>query len=245
MKRLSSPETPHPNIVQFVDFVDQQYLVMELCSGGDLRSVIGRNRTVEMDHCVAFRVLLHCCEGLRRIHELGLLHRDVKPENILLSCPDPSVATFKLADMGFLRCERECQRIEPDDSKRCGTPLYWAPEIAGVRRSHWKGSDIWAAGCCCYEVWAGRRVHSVGRGRASSRGSKITDSERHELIKQSIHCGSIGGDDSHAMLRFLVGTCCQADPRMRTTMPNLLTVLRGMTQQTNKQTTVWNCCIFN
>jgi serine/threonine-protein kinase ULK/ATG1 len=82
------------------------------------------------------------------IHKLNFIHRDLKPQNILLS-EDSEQATLKIADFGFARS------LQPFDMAAtiCGSPLYMAPEI--LRHERYDGrADLWSVGAIIFElIW--------------------------------------------------------------------------------------------
>ncbi len=122
------------------------YLVMEYCSGGDLERVHGK----QLGECAVQRIIHQLSKALRALNERNVVHRDLKPGNILLSSKKQD-AMIKLADFGFAR------RLGPDEYTRtfCGTPLYMAPEIL-AGDSYGLKSDLWSIGVLMYLFLTGR-----------------------------------------------------------------------------------------
>ena len=124
----------HPNIVQLFDVVEEGPpsnkldLVMELCPGGDLADAL--RRSGPLPEAAAGGLLRQLAAGLRALAEGHLVHRDLKPGNLLLSGPLPGAAsapTLKIADFGFARVVGPARLA----ATLCGSPLYMAPEARG------------------------------------------------------------------------------------------------------------------
>lgn len=137
----------HPNICQLHDVYDTTnylHLVMELCDGGMLFTDIAkRHHYFESDAATAAKALF---EAVKYLHNQGVAHRDIKPQNILLD----KHGTMKLADFGFSKVFGTSSGAEMLMRTQCGTPDYVAPEVWGepndVRYS--KQVDIWSLGAC-------------------------------------------------------------------------------------------------
>ncbi|CAK9048599.1 unnamed protein product [Durusdinium trenchii] len=145
----------HPNIVRFRDLKKSTahfYLVLEYCAGGDLSQFLRAKGRVHEE--TARRFLKQIASGLFVLHSSNHLHRDLKPQNILLS--DNSIdPVLKLADFGFARA------LQPQDMAAtvCGSPLYMAPEI--LRHEPYDAkADLWSVGAILYELLLGRTPFS-------------------------------------------------------------------------------------
>lgn len=140
----------HKNIVKFRDLkksVGHYYLILEYCAGGDLAKFI-RSRG-RLDEKLAQRFLQQLSEGLLVLHKLNFIHRDLKPQNILLTDTSDHT-TLKIADFGFARS------LGPADMAAtvCGSPLYMAPEILRHEKYDAK-ADLWSLGTILYELLFG------------------------------------------------------------------------------------------
>ena len=173
----------HPHIVQYYDdFVDdlgKTFIIMEYCGNGDLASLIDshkRNRTWA-DESFIWKVLGQITSALQMCHrhyniEKGvfttIIHRDVKPANILLDHNyDVKLCDFGLATELFpdeSHSRHECKGMpqlltcmasihNDHDDGMCGTPFYMAPERVN-RCNYDERSDIWSLGCIIYELAA-------------------------------------------------------------------------------------------
>jgi serine/threonine protein kinase len=141
----------HPNIVSLYALEQTQtgrYIVMDYCEGGTLRSLI------QEDICLypaqALRVVAEMLSGLDHVHRQGVIHCDVKPENILLTFT-PEGWTAKLSDFGIARLSQE---IGPQDVQ-LGSPAYMAPECFQGEYSY--ASDLYAVGIVLFELLTGHR----------------------------------------------------------------------------------------
>lgn len=147
MKRLK-----HDNVVELYDLYTTEtniFLVLELCKGGDLSSAIKRNGG-RFEEIQVKRMLSQIAKGLAALHEQNLIHRDLKPQNLLLTGKDVSMATVKIADFGFAK------HIQPDAmiETLCGSPLYMAPEILKFEKYDAK-ADLWSVGTILFELLCG------------------------------------------------------------------------------------------
>jgi serine/threonine protein kinase len=142
----------HPNIVAAYgagDVNGTPYLSMEFVDGWSLK-VRARmmQRIPERD---ALTIVAHAAAGLGHAHQRGFLHRDVKPDNILLG-KDGSV---KVADLGLAKCVDDDQRLTRTGIA-LGTPIYISPEQARGKREIGPGTDIYSLGASLYHILTGR-----------------------------------------------------------------------------------------
>jgi serine/threonine protein kinase/predicted ATPase/DNA-binding SARP family transcriptional activator len=142
----------HPNIVNMLAaFEDEgQYcIVMEYVGGGSLRALLNRQATLPPDQVVA--IGLELADALSRAHHLGIIHRDLRPENVLLA----EDGTPRLADFGVAHLERADVRLTQTGSL-LGSPAYMSPEALRGETLDAR-SDIWSLGVLLYELLAGQR----------------------------------------------------------------------------------------
>lgn len=151
----------HEHIVRMLaSFQDDTfvYLVMEVCLYGNLFSYLQTNGPLsEISARLIMKQLLHT---LHYLHENGIIHRDLKLSNILVS--DAAEAPrIKLCDFGLA-----VRREHPDEEhfKVCGTLQYMAPEIA-TKQAHSFPVDMWSAGCIFYYVVFGAPPFDQGYGK--------------------------------------------------------------------------------
>lgn len=144
----------HPNVVAVYDWGREDdrtyYMVMEYVSGTDLRDVLVGRRALEPAHAV--EVVAALCDALGAAHERGLVHRDVKPENVLIS----RTGDVKVADFGIAAVV-DAERTVPGAAV-AGTLRYLSPEQAAGADGT-AASDLWAAGAVLAELLTGRPPH--------------------------------------------------------------------------------------
>ena len=130
----------HPNLVAFVDAVprtERIYVVLEFLSGGDLQKYIRSKGRLQEG--TAQKWIGHLASGLECLWSRSLVHRDLKPQNLLLTeATDQGV--LKIGDFGFARQLGPSKLAET----LCGSPLYMAPEILALKRYDAK-ADLWSA----------------------------------------------------------------------------------------------------
>ena len=140
----------HQNVVAVHDWgaADEQtyYMVMEYVAGTDLRDIlVGRG---PMDPAHAAEISISICEALAAAHRTGLVHRDVKPENVLIARD----GTVKVADFGIAAVV-DAERTLPGGTI-LGTLRYLSPEQAAGKEAGFL-SDVWGVGAVLYELLTG------------------------------------------------------------------------------------------
>jgi serine/threonine-protein kinase len=156
----SATRIKHPSVVDVLD-IDQDpsdgslYMVQELLAGETLRqhlSAKGRLSVAE-----AARILEPIMEGLAAAHEAGVVHRDVKPENIVLSVDHTGAPAPKLIDFGISKITAGDVAQLSQTDRVIGTPLYMSPEQLHPGEGIDGRTDVWAVGVLLFELLAGRR----------------------------------------------------------------------------------------
>ncbi|XP_064117955.1 serine/threonine-protein kinase H1 homolog [Macrobrachium nipponense] len=141
-----------PYIIQLVevfDSVDKIYMVMELATGGDLfDKIMARGPFSERDAVKALKMVL---EGVKYLHNLGITHRDLKPDNLLYYHPGTD-SRLMITDFGLAHTRKSADDVLM--STICGTPEYVAPEIV-ARRQYTHAVDLWAVGVITYILLRG------------------------------------------------------------------------------------------
>jgi serine/threonine protein kinase, bacterial len=143
----------HPHLVAVRDLVaegDTLALILDLVEGPTLRACLDRSGALRPDE--AAETVAGVSEALRVIHDAGVVHRDVKPENVLLAAAGHGTRPM-LTDLGVALLAG-CGRLTAP-SGLVGTPDYVAPEtISGARPT--PAADVYATGVLLYELLAGR-----------------------------------------------------------------------------------------
>jgi len=143
----------HRNIVSLYDIERSDrhiYIILEYCRGGDLQRFIKHQPGARLGEATAQHFLRHLAAGLKFLNDRNLVHRDIKPQNLLLTENSPW-AVLKIADFGFARHLEGSSMAET----LCGSPLYMAPEILGQNQYNAK-ADLWSVGAVLFEMVAGR-----------------------------------------------------------------------------------------
>lgn len=164
----------HPNIVHYYGVEvhrDRVFIFMEYCQGGSLARLLEYGR-IE-DEKVIQVYTMQMLEGLAYLHHMGVVHRDVKPENILLD----HLGVIKFVDFGAAKVIAKGGRTRQQRgivtigtasisgegggtklNSMIGTPMYMSPEVITGSSQGWQSSiDIWSLGCCVLEMATGRR----------------------------------------------------------------------------------------
>ena len=138
----------HPNVVQVYDVVDEgdlHYIVMELVEGVTLKSFI--KAKVMLGNREATGIAIQIAQGIEAAHQLGIVHRDIKPQNIILS----SDGKVKVADFGIAKAASQQTLM----SEAMGSVHYIAPEQAKGEMTDTRG-DIYSLGITMFEMVTGR-----------------------------------------------------------------------------------------
>lgn len=148
----------HPNVISVFDFVtegDSQWLVTEYVDGTTFASMIDDRGGLGPDE--AAPMLLQAAEALAAAHRLGIVHRDVKPSNILIGLD----GTVKLSDFGIAKAVQDASLTQT--GLVTGSPAYLAPEVA-TGASATPASDVWSFGATAYHALSGRPPYDVAGG---------------------------------------------------------------------------------
>jgi len=139
----------HPNIVKLLDVIENNetntiYLILEYCKNGDF-SRFQNKRPLKEKH--ALNYMKQLASGLQYITSNNIMHRDLKPQNMLIS----DTHILKLTDFGFARYFETNTMV----NTLCGSPLYMAPEIMRDKKYTHK-ADLWSVGVIMYEMLTGK-----------------------------------------------------------------------------------------
>ncbi|CAA7263301.1 unnamed protein product [Cyclocybe aegerita] len=175
----------HRHVTKLIDIVRAEkhiYLIMEYCAGGDLTNYIKKRGRVEgleyvpspgaalqyylhprtggLDEIAVRSFLRQLARALKFLRHRNLIHRDIKPQNLLLNPASPEelakghplgIPLLKVADFGFARSLPNAMMAET----LCGSPLYMAPEILRYEKYDAK-ADLWSVGAVLYEMAVGK-----------------------------------------------------------------------------------------
>lgn len=191
----SAARLSHPNVVSVHDWGETDstyYMVMEHVRGRNLREIMGAHRLTTRQAC---EVMIQALDALQAAHDRGLVHRDVKPENILLTTD----GRVKVTDFGIARAVEAGTRTKG----LYGTVAYVAPEQARGAAIDGR-SDIYSAGCVFYELLTGSRPFE---GDAAS--------VLHQHLNGQVPRPSRENKEVTAGIDGIVNKATQPDPKQR------------------------------
>jgi len=153
---LSLAAVHHPAIVEIYDYGETAegtpYLVMELVRGETVGARLHREGALPTQAAVA--LVLPLLEGLAVAHRAGVVHRDIKPDNVVLTAGATGVSP-KLLDFGIARLDRAGDARLTAEGGFLGTPAYMAPEqVKGAVAD--ERADVWGVGALLYELVTAR-----------------------------------------------------------------------------------------
>jgi serine/threonine protein kinase len=222
----------HPNIVAALDVGRQgdiHYFVMEYVEGHTIYEHLVKDGPYQ--EAEALRIGIQIANALNHAHQAGLIHRDVKPKNILIA----REGVAKLADMGLARAVSDREAAEAEAGKACGTPYYISPEqIRGAVNIDYR-ADIYGFGATLY--------HMV-TGEVPFKGPEVTAILRKHLREPLRPPNQLNPELSDGMCT-IIELCMAKDPAKRyaaTTdlIEDLQAVARGQQpQQANKLIGLW------
>jgi serine/threonine protein kinase len=146
----------HPHVVSVFDLVEEDdchWLVMEYVDGRTLAEVVREEGPLEPTRAAG--ILAQTADALVEAHSAGIVHRDVKPSNILVNAEDHA----KLGDFGIARASTDPSLTQT--GLVTGSPAYLAPEVASGSAAT-TASDVWSLGATLYHALAGRPPYDVG-----------------------------------------------------------------------------------
>jgi serine/threonine protein kinase len=147
---LAAAQLSHPNIVNIFDVGQEEdvyYIVMEFIEGETLKEYIQREAPLPVEQAITIATMI--CDGLQHAHEKGIIHRDIKPHNIIIT----ETGIVKVADFGIAKAISK--KTITYGGNIVGSVHYIAPEQARgepVTRT----TDIYSLGCVIYEMLTGR-----------------------------------------------------------------------------------------
>jgi serine/threonine protein kinase len=162
---LAAARLVHPNVVQVFDFgsddaTGRQFIVMEYVDGGSCADVLRDRGPIAPEEAV--HVLSQACRGLEYAHRNGVVHRDVKPGNLLIN----QDRVVKLADFGIAKAAEQSDITKVGSV--IGTAAYLAPEVSRGEPAG-PASDLYALGVVAYQLLTGRLPYE---------GASLTDLAR-------------------------------------------------------------------
>ena len=159
---ISASRIKHPNVLDVFDFGQLDngcfFLAMEFLEGNDLADEITRRRV--LDAATGIRVSMQICRALAAAHANGVVHRDMKPENVFLQRTADGEEIVKIVDFGIAQLRSKDDAVVQTKRRLTrtgmifGTPEYMSPEQAGGKHADLR-ADIYAVGIIMYEMFTG------------------------------------------------------------------------------------------
>lgn len=206
----------HPRIIKLKGFYEDTecyYLLMDFVSGGDLMDFVAAHGTVGED--AGREITKQILSAVRYIHDQGISHRDLKPDNILIEQDDPVL--IKITDFGLSRIQDAGIMMKTF----CGTLAYIAPEVISSKDYKDKDqgtniysslADMWSIGCLVYVILTGHLPFS----------GSTQDQLFNQITRGSYHEGPLKDFKISDQARDFIDCLLQVNPQYRLTAKNAL-----------------------
>jgi fused-like protein len=190
----------HPNIMRMLSHceTDTDFCVVSELARGDLFQVIDDNQTLPEDvlKCVAAQLF----SSMAHLHSLKIIHRDMKPQNILIA----EKGTLKICDFGFARALSQTTLVLTSVK---GTPLYMSPELV-QEQPYDEKVDVWALGVILYELFHGK--------------PPFFTNSIYKLIQMIVNKSIVWPPEMSSTFKSFLMEMLQKDPKQRATCESLL-----------------------
>jgi serine/threonine-protein kinase len=217
----------HPSIVEVFDFIEidaprRVAFVMELLGGASLAKVVGERR-LAIDECADLGLQL--CSALEAVHGKGVVHRDLKPQNVMVvssKVDSPSASlSIKLLDFGIAKVPDTLAMHQTMTGVMMGTPIYMAPEQFAAEPAT-PATDVYALGEILFEVMTGRALFAEHGLRLMRR--KLSAAPPTLVLPEDLP----GADDWRALLH----ACLRTDPSDRPSLESVRQALSSLRDAT-------------
>jgi len=219
----------HPNIVKVFDYGEingSPFMVMPLINGGTLKSFLKQNGMIPWKQ--AIEIIVPIAEALEYSHSMGIIHRDVKPSNILLTDKyQPMLADFGVAKV----MDEEVTQDLTGTSASVGTPEYMAPEQI-TSKSIDKRADIYSLGITLYQMVTGHRPFEADTPLAV-----LLKHASEPLLKPSVFVNALPKEMDSILLKALAKNPSDRFQSMHEFSESLMSLYRGekVTQLTDRR----------
>lgn len=181
---LLTKRLKHPNIVEAFEYGEtkgEYFLVMEYLGGGTVEDLIAGGR---LDFEVFKAIALQLCDAVEYIHKNGVIHRDIKPGNMLLASNGREVEKIKLCDFGLSKDKKDTKlsRI----SFQAGTDDYSSPQQLRDARTADEKDDIYSMGKTFYQILTGRVLESDKEYEEVSAGNSSVPKGMDTILRKCI-----------------------------------------------------------
>jgi len=201
----------HPNIVGVIDrgrVGETYFFVMEYVHGRTLRYQI---KNGQVDVARAVEIAIQICQALEAAHAAGVVHRDIKPGNILISEAEGAV---KVADFGIAHMVEEDDAGERQRRSRLGTAKYMAPEQRGTGEAIDARADIYGLGVTLHEMLTGE----LPSGQPPSASNRFVPKELDAIVERATRANREERFQSAAEFRHALEAACEAIRREETSV---------------------------
>lgn len=233
-----SAKINHPNVAKTLDYVEENdrfYLIEELIEGLDLAEAILKH-TDYLDPFLVARILHHLAKGLAASHHVGVIHRDLKPTNIMVM-GSFQLDAIKITDFGIAKMAEEeiAEAAEGGvgtisaSATAVGALPYMAPEAIDTPRDVGLKADIWSLGAMAYELLTGnkpfgsglRAVRHILEGKFEAFPDFITENPQFRYLSNE--------------LILIVESCLNVNPEERPTADELVGKCGSLCYQVSKR----------
>ena len=167
----------HPNIMKIFEFYSTPttyYLILEFCEGGDLNDFVSTNKLSEFQ---VIYIMFQIFSAMNYCHKMNILHRDLKPDNILIKKNEDGLCRVKICDFGTSSIFKKGQ----NHKEIIGTLCYMAPEV--FKEKYNQKCDLWSCGVIMYILLTGKTPF-IGRDDDQIIEKILFDSYNTDLIKK-------------------------------------------------------------
>jgi len=226
-----SARVNHDNVAKTLDYVEEDdrfYLIEELIEGCDLGHFL-KTHVAVLDPFAAGRVMHHLAKGLAASHHVNVVHRDLKPTNVMV-VGGRDFAGFKITDFGIAKMAQEeiGEAVAGDEEgltnsqTALGALPYMAPETIDDMQNAGKPADVWAIGALTFEVLTGKRPFGAGY-----KAVPLIQAAKVPPLPGPLTSNAQFAPFGVAIFD-LIKACMQKDPAARPTADQLVTACEGL-----------------
>jgi len=204
----------HPNIVKVLDFgvtkSGDPYLIMDFIDGSSLDECIERDGVSDLPTALSY--FIQIARGLAYAHKSGIVHRDIKPNNIMIETREKEQSIAKIVDFGVAhmrRMDNDASGFDSTGNNIIGSPGYMSPEVVQGKKADQR-SDIYSFGVLMFQTLAGHRPF---RGQTAIETMKMHVSEPVPEIFDSLR--EANNQDLAAAISKVVTRCLSKKPEDR------------------------------
>ena len=216
----------HPNVAKTLDYVkegDNRYLIEELIVGSDLSKALLK-KTNFLDPYLAAKVFHHMAKGLAAAHHAGVIHRDLKPTNVMV-VGGYSLSELKVTDFGIAKMAEEelVEAAEGGDATlttsqtAVGALPYMAPEAIDTPKEVTQAADVWSLGAMIFHLLTGQQPFGSGL-RAVQKIMAAEKPEPPAFVLRNPQFAPLAGE-----VLDMAWACLQKDPAARPSADALVT----------------------